>query len=343
MFTISIIIPCYNVSKYIDRCINSLINQTIGFENLQIILVDDASTDNTPERLKYYENLYPQQISLILCERNGRQGTARNIGLQYAVAPYIGFVDSDDWIEPDMFELLYTKITNFNCDIVTCKVFRDDTRKNIPRNNANRTDTLISIESNIDREVLIVSEILGSGIYNKLYKKELIFNNNITFAENLTYEDIYFNSLLYMYVNKIYILDEYLYHYYVNNESTTLQLDKPHHTDIFTVYELRLQEFERRGLLSQYPLAMEYNFIKTYYLGGMKALLSRYSNPSYELFLKIKKRVFEVAPNYRNNPHLKNAFSEIFELLLDLLDCDISKAEFEQIAKMFKQIAGNKV
>ncbi len=99
---ISIIIPCYNVQSYIDRCFQSLLAQTIDFDRLEIILVDDCSTDATWEKLTAIEAAYPESVMIIHCDENGHQGTARNIGLTYASAPYIGFVDSDDWIEPDM-------------------------------------------------------------------------------------------------------------------------------------------------------------------------------------------------------------------------------------------------
>jgi len=340
MFKISVIIPCYNVSAYIDRCLNSLLSQTIGFENLQIILVDDASTDDTPKLLKHYESLYPSQISLILCEENGRQGAARNIGLNYALAPYIGFVDSDDWIEPDMYEQLYNKITEYDCDIVSCKILRDDASGQITRrSNPDRQDTLICIDSSEEREKFIVSEIIGVGVYNKLYKKDFLFDNDINFPEKLAYEDIYFGSLLYLYANRIYILDEYMYHYYVNWNSTILQLDKAYHKNIFTVSELLRAEYIKRGVAELFPMAVEYNFVKTYYLAGLKTLILRYSKPSYEDFLAIKRRTLEVAYGYKDNPHLKNAFPEIFELLLGLLSCEVSEAEFYQIAAAFKQLA----
>ena len=101
MAKISIIIPCYNVAEYIDRCLNSIISQTIGLEALEIICIDDASTDNTWQKLQQWEHSYPEQILLVHCDNNARQGTARNIGLSYASSLWISFIDSDDWIEPD--------------------------------------------------------------------------------------------------------------------------------------------------------------------------------------------------------------------------------------------------
>ncbi|MBE5948042.1 MAG: glycosyltransferase family 2 protein [Lachnospiraceae bacterium] len=341
MFKISIIIPFYNTSKYIDRCLNSLINQTIGIENLQLILVDDASTDDTPVRLKEYEQKFPEQITLILCEENGKQGTARNIGLKYAVAPYIGYIDSDDWVELDMFEKMYEKITTYNCDIVNCKIFRDDAIGTYEyKKETGKPDSLILIEDDKHRESFIVSEIIGVGAPDKLYKKEFLIKNNITFPEKIAYEDIYFGSLLYLYANKIYIIEENLYHYYVNWNSTVLQMDKPYHADILTVGELKLAEFSKRGILDKYPLATEYNFVKTYYLASLKVLILRYTVPSYELFLRIKKRTREVVPNYKLNPYFENAFSEVYQLLLELLDCDVSESDFQQIVALVKQLAG---
>ena len=106
MAEISIIIACYNVEKYLMRCFESLEKQTIGMENMELIFVDDASTDHTWDMIQTIENQYPQNVVAIHCDENGRQGKARNIGMSYAAADYIGFVDSDDWVEANMYEIL---------------------------------------------------------------------------------------------------------------------------------------------------------------------------------------------------------------------------------------------
>ena len=103
---LSIIVPCFNVEKYVARCIDSLINQTLDNTIYEIILVDDASTDHTWDKLCEIEKLYPDNVILVHCEENGRQGKARNIGMTYATSDYVGFVDSDDWVEPDMYEIM---------------------------------------------------------------------------------------------------------------------------------------------------------------------------------------------------------------------------------------------
>ncbi len=122
---ISIIVPCYNVEKYIDRCVDSLVTQTVGLDEMEIILVNDASTDDTLSHLQKWEKLYPNNIMVITYETNLRQGGARNVGLSYARGEFIGFVDSDDWVEPQMYEFLLKGIEESGCDISRCKYIRD--------------------------------------------------------------------------------------------------------------------------------------------------------------------------------------------------------------------------
>lgn len=358
MAKISIIVPFHNSESYLDRCMNSLLNQTIGLQNLELILVDDASTDSTLELLKDYEKKYPKQIVLIPCTKNGRQGRARNIGLQYATSPYVGFVDSDDWIERDMYEKMYEKITCYDCDIVYCRHIRNDgsakiidsriendketgnvEQDKIFEKSTGKQDAMITIEDDGQREKFLVSDVMGVGVWDKLYKRELITEHHIVFPEGLAYEDICFGALMYLYANKVYILEERLYHYYVNWESTVLKMNQPYHMDIFTVNEMKWQEYERRGALNRFPMAVKYDFVKCYYLAGMKMLLLRYTKPSYEMFLHIKQRVWELTGDYKENPYLKNAFPAVFQNLLELLDVNISEAEFWQLADTMKKLA----
>ena len=106
---ISIIIPCFNTAEYLPQCMESLEKQTIGFDKLQFIFVDDASTDDnkTWNCIVQFEHIHPNEVIAVHLDENRAQGGAKNIGISYAEAEYIGFVDSDDWIEPDMYQKLY--------------------------------------------------------------------------------------------------------------------------------------------------------------------------------------------------------------------------------------------
>ena len=120
MAKISIIIPCYNVEVYIDRCLGSVMEQSIGIKNVEIICVDDASTDKTLEKLLIWEHQYPESITIVRSETNGRQGAARNIGMEYASGEWVAFIDSDDWITPDYYEKLIKRGEETGADVVGC-------------------------------------------------------------------------------------------------------------------------------------------------------------------------------------------------------------------------------
>ena len=115
---ITVIIPIFNGEKHIKKTLNSLFNQTFGFENIEVIIVDDCSTDNTAKILKDYENKYENIKCFFLEKNNGTPGKGRNIGIQNASTDYIMFLDSDDEFALDMCEVMYSTITNENVDFV---------------------------------------------------------------------------------------------------------------------------------------------------------------------------------------------------------------------------------
>lgn len=120
MKKVSVIVPCYNAALYLDKCMEHLLKQTIGINNIEIILVDDASTDNgaTWKIIMKYEQLYPDAIIAIPLEQNLRQGGARNVGLVYAGGEYLMFCDADDWLAPEAMEHLYKRAKEYDADVV---------------------------------------------------------------------------------------------------------------------------------------------------------------------------------------------------------------------------------
>lgn len=108
---ISVIIPCYNVQKYIMRCFDSIYSQTYGFENLELILIDDLSTDNTWSILESLQRKYPENVISLKMQKKGKCGGARNLGMDICTGKYITFVDADDYVHPDMLRVLYDRMT----------------------------------------------------------------------------------------------------------------------------------------------------------------------------------------------------------------------------------------
>lgn len=210
-FLISIIVPAYNIADYLPRCLDSIINQT--YKNLEIIVISDGSIDNTNEIItKYAEK--DNRIVPILKENTGVSDT-RNKGLDIAKGDYIGFVDGDDYIEQDMFEILLSNAVKYDVDISHCgyqMVFPSkvdyyyNTGKKCEFDNANGIVELIK------------AEYIEPGAWNKLYKRDLL--KDIRFDTSLVEsEDLLFNVQAFKKCNKSFYEDKPLYHYILRENS----------------------------------------------------------------------------------------------------------------------------
>ncbi|EJT5929239.1 TPA: glycosyltransferase [Clostridium perfringens] len=199
---VSVIVPIYNVEKYLSKCIESIINQTLT--NIEIILVDDGSTDNSGFIADEYEK--KDERIKVFHKENGGQGSARNLGLDIANGEYIGFIDSDDWIDLDMYEKLYNNAINNDVSISICN------RRVLDENDSIKTVVKIEekIIENVKNNIInyIIDDLLYKHtvvVYNKLYKTEILKNNKIYFKEvnEVGSEDALFNYQVLFYVDKI--------------------------------------------------------------------------------------------------------------------------------------------
>lgn len=242
---ISVIVPVYNVEKYLNRCIDSILNQTL--KQIEIILVDDGSTDNSPiicdEYCERYENIR------VIHKENNRVSSARNDGIKIATGKYISLVDSDDWIEPNMLEEMYSKAEEFHTDITMC-----DLRK-------------VGIESEYT-----VSQPIREGYYDKkmieaelfsclimfenielpptisnctcLFKHKFLIENNLFYDEDIHYcEDSIFGSKAMYNANGFYYMkNRYFYNYFYNPNSTTSTCNMKK-WDSYLIINQRLKEY----------------------------------------------------------------------------------------------------
>ena len=209
---ISIIVPIYNVEKYLIRCIDSILSQT--FKELEVILVDDGSPDNCAQICDKYSAI-DNRIKVIH-KSNGGLSSARNAGLDIAQGEFIGFIDSDDWISSRMYEVLYNLCTEYNADIAECcykKVYKDTIIKEIESNNS------IKVLNNIKvLEEMYKDSFAGSTVsVNKLYKSSLF--KNIRFPEGKLNEDQFTTYKLYFNSKKVVATNECLYYYYQSPQS----------------------------------------------------------------------------------------------------------------------------
>ncbi|MBQ7890380.1 MAG: glycosyltransferase [Erysipelotrichaceae bacterium] len=233
MGLISVIIPVYKVEEYLERCLDSVINNT--YKDLEIICVDDGSPDRCPLILERYANI-DNRIKVIH-KNNGGLSSARNAGMDIMTGDYVAFIDSDDWIHPLYFELLMNNLMEKAADLVICDYQRVYENKNPDKYDDIRTKK-ISIE-----DILSEHKLKGY-VWGKLYKKELLNGNQ--FSECTKVEDAFFNIAIYSnhpHLNAVYI-DVPLYYYFVRQGSLITKFNGTELIELASSYEQLIHRFD---------------------------------------------------------------------------------------------------
>lgn len=244
---ISVIIPVYNVEQYLDRCINSILNQS--YNKLEIILVNDGSTDKSKDICLKYHNV-DKRIKVIN-QNNGGLSKARNTGIKNSVGKYICFIDSDDFIHKDMINILYQNLIKTKSDISMCsfeKVFDEKKDLKVTSNyieyyNPNFYDNLFN---DLKVETIIAC--------NKLYKKSLF--NGLLYKENKFHEDEFIIHNLLKKVNKIVYDKNKLYYYFQRKNSITNNYSIKN-LDVIEALEDRIEFFKEQNLNKYYDLSLK--------------------------------------------------------------------------------------
>ncbi len=202
-YKISIIIPCYNAETTLKRCIDSVINQTFGFENIELILYDDASTDSTKKIIQDYAKQYNNIIPIYSLENSGFPVRGRNRGIKIATADYIMFMDNDDEYDLNVCQFFYEELQNSNADLISCGKFNLDTiTSEYTPTSPNGKERI-----NIPKEDIIYFE--DRFIWNKIYKRSLLIENNILFPEGKYAEDLYFTILYLQHCDSLIYVPDY--------------------------------------------------------------------------------------------------------------------------------------
>ncbi len=210
---VSIIVPVYNVEKYIEKCIKSILNQSIN--EIQIILIDDGSTDNSSKILTHFSKI--DNRILHITKKNEGPGVARNLGVNLAVGEYLYFLDSDDWIEDRMLEYLCKEASEYDSDIVVSGYLVENSQGLV-----NKFVAPTQYGSVIPREQYVDLFLdLPPFIWHRLFKKSLIIDNSIEFEDESMAEDIMFNLKSFIYANVISINNGSFIHHIERQDSLT--------------------------------------------------------------------------------------------------------------------------
>lgn len=311
---ISIIVPVYKVEKYLSRCLESIVNQT--YKNLEIILIDDGSPDNSGKICDEYAEK-DSRIKVIHKENSGVSST-RNLGLKKATGDYISFIDSDDWIEFDMYEKMIEVINKENVDLVKCSYIYEYDESSKKIENLYSESKCIDLKNNKKSYIDFIFE--GNtlpAMWTFLIKRERIDEISLKFDENLIVgEDLIFVLNLICHCNSIYILNEHLYHYFIHEQSAMNSKEKMvrNARNFLSLYTKMEQLFEKSNIYDE-----EY-----------KEKLARY------IFYRIYVRISEIAVEAKKRDIIKEfLYNDTFKKLVK----NLHKTKLSFWGRKFSQLA----
>ena len=305
---LSIIVPVYGVEKYIDKCLNSLVKQSL--KEIEVIVVNDGTKDNSQKIIDKYVKKYPDKIKSYIKE-NGGQGSARNYGLKKASGEYIGYVDSDDFVEKDMYKKLYNKAKENNYDIVVCgnyNVSEDYQNKNI--------DAFIN-NYNTDLENIFFGKM---AVWNKIYKRDILIKNKLEFKEKVWYEDLAFTLKAIMNSNTFAFIDEPLYDYLIREGSTMNNSNVQRNLEILDAFN-DILSYIKHNKKEEYFSKIEFLAIDHIYISAIVRVLKAEADDKVkrETINKLIDYMNTNFPNYKNNKYI-NTLSKNRKIIYKLIN-----------------------
>nr|WP_300652132.1 glycosyltransferase [uncultured Anaerobutyricum sp.] len=295
MVKVSIVVPVYNVEKYLRKCLNSLVNQTL--EEIEIIVVNDGATDNSQQIIMEFEKNFSGKIKSYIKE-NGGLSDARNYGIPLCKGEYIGFVDSDDYIDESMYEILYEKAKEDDSDMVTCDyymVYGGNSKQHIKSKEfINKKDMFIAPKA---------------AAWNKIYRRKMLVDNNIVFPKGLIYEDTLFFAKCIPYIDRVSYVPQPLV-FYVQRMGSIANTQGIKTQQIYLIFQEIIKFYKDRGLYNEYKDYIEYYCTRITFGSNLERVCrvpdkKMRNKLARDCILKIK----GIFPDYKENCILNNSQS----------------------------------
>lgn len=305
MIKISVIVPVYNVEKYIDKCLKSLVNQTL--KDIEIIVVNDGSPDNSQKIIDTYTKKYKNVKSYI--KKNGGISDARNYGLKYAKGEYISFVDSDDYIDLTMMEKLYNKAIEGSYDIVECNLHIVDDSGKLTKDVCHTLAEDVYTDDQLKKYMIN----MYTSVWNKIYKKTL-FDNEIRFKKGVWFEDVEFLYKLIPYVKTIGFVNEKLYYYVQREGSITKTFDNRLYCYVDNWNGI-VDFYKEKELYNKYYEELEYSYVRYLYASFIRQSSNYKDKKEFDKTVKMAiENVRKTFPNYRKNKYFYKNIKGIYLL-----------------------------
>lgn len=304
---VSVVVPVYHPEKeYMDRLLDSIVRQTIGIENIQLILVSDGDkSKETQHILSCWEEKYPENILVICYDENMGPGYARTMGIEYATGKYIAFADQDDWLSLEMYRVLTEKAEEYSTEITGGFSFRERqyTPPEVERQYTGGEDVFWEINDSDDRRKYLMTSI-RDGYWCSIYRRDFLQENEIFFPAGITYDDNFFGLLCDFHVKRVLIVGEYFYHWYYNAQSISMRENGTTHFDRLQVELMGLDELKKRGFFQTYHAEIEWHFLLIYFFNTWHTFFFHMDYIPYDVYLDMCRTVKKEFPAYRDNPYL---------------------------------------
>lgn len=237
---VSIIVPVYNVENFLARCLNSLSGQTL--KNIEIICINDGSTDSSQKILEKYK--HKDNRIIIINQTNSGQSSARNKGIEIAKGKYIGFVDSDDWVDLDFFEKLYNAAEKNQADIAVAGIFRLHKYNKKIHLKIKKEECI----TEINKKFLVCDCPEKSYVWNKIYNTEKLKENALNFEEGIIFEDVIFTPQALYKLNKLVTVPNTYYYYWRRKKSTVTNKSKKAKKDYEYTHKIANEFFKKNNI-----------------------------------------------------------------------------------------------
>lgn len=290
---ISVLIPVYNVDQYLERCIKSVITQT--YRNIEIILVDDGSTDNSGIICDAYAEI--DNRIRVIHKKNGGLSDARNIGLENAKGKYISFIDSDDYVHSLFIEIMLKNMLDYHTDIIICG-YKKGTLDIFPKERIKQNECKIYDSKEMLKQWHSNYKHIETVAWNKLYLRELFINEDIRYPKGVNNEDVQTTHLLVAASKKIGIIDTQLYYYFQRAGSIMhAEISEKSIKDNLLAQNNRLEYFKCNGYCKAYErllikrqkyYMLIYCLIHENALKDIKTSLLKEYKEQYQIVLKLQ-------------------------------------------------------
>ncbi len=298
---LSIIVPVYNMAAdgKLEYCLDSLAAQTI--EDYEVITVDDASSDHSLEILREYERKYPGKFRAVHSEVNKRQGGAKNIGLSMAKGEWIGFVDSDDWIVPDMYERLIGRAEETGADMAGCDYCLTGEHSMKPGKQVANGKAEQSGVLDEQRKRLLILD--GGSLVVKVYRREIFMDTGIRFPEHIFYEDNAVGDAILLSAKHYEYIPEPMYYYYQHEASTVHTISRKRCEDRMAAGRGILENAKRFGYLETFRDEICFEYTMLFYVNTLFSYMVGSGRKSVSFVRKMGDELRQAFPDFMENPY----------------------------------------